>query len=823
MNITSSLTIALRNIRHGGQRTIVAVLCILFGVMSLIAMSALADSMSSTVLNDPRLRFGGDISLTPNTENHVTPEHLAMFETMHQSEQITAYMPLATNYALTLRTPVSGKLHFIQLGLGVDPNLFPLVGEVIMQEPGGARVVELLQEPGDILITRDLANELELTVGDTLIVGDLSSSITIEGVIRGIIAQTPDRNGGKILYGLDTAQTLAGSAAYLSSVVVTAPDPAAVQAKLEANGWSAFPLALYIQSSREVQDLWDLALKGAGILGLLVGGIGIANTMQVLLARRTRDIAIYKTLGYSQRDMLTLFMLEAAILGISGSVSGAAAGLLVSHGLVSLLERTTTFLIEWSVQPTTMIMSVVVGIATTLIFATDAIVRTSSVRPSALLRNEPLQLDTVGWAKIVGLWAALAVPFTAITTFILGTLSKGIGMVLFAIAGLLLLGGVFAALLLLVTWLIPTTRFPLLGISLSSLRRRGLSLVFAMIALFVGTVALTLSAVITQGAQRELNERTFTIDDYDLTILAAAADETEVRAALNGYPDAAVVYDVTVDKITAPGVTDGVIVPVLSGQAVLTDMQIIAGPTWQEKAAGVYVYPSDIPLGTEVTVTMQDGSQVMLPVVGRYRIDFIAPGWNGHFGLLMHPDTLLEIATPDRVAFHLNVPDAQLSGIATELGKTLPHAIVIDHFAFMNRFGEAYRNLFVLGVAMAGLALLAGVLLVANAVSLAVINRRYEIGVLKAVGYTRAHILRLFTVEYSIIGVIAAAAGVFSTAVTLLIIAAINDTAGELLLLDGATAVVMLLLTVALTVVTVLITGWKPAQLAPMVVLADRE
>jgi hypothetical protein len=58
---------------------------------------------------------------------------------------------------------------------------------------------------------------------------------------------------------------------------------------------------------------------------------------------------------------------------------------------------------------------------------------------------------------------------------------------------------------------------------------------------------------------------------------------------------------------------------------------------------------------------------------------------------------------------------------------------VVNLVAHAARFALAYRNLFNLAVSMAGLALLAGVLLMANSVSLAVLDRRYDIGVLKAI------------------------------------------------------------------------------------------
>lgn len=826
MSLAHFIRMALRNIKNGGQRIVVAVLCILFGVMSLVGMSTVAERMSTSILTDPRLRLGGDLELSPTAEPFVTPEHLAEFKDLRESGEITAFMPLAKSRSVTLRTPASGELHFIDQAMGIDPELYPLVGEFTLRQRADVRAPDLLNQTGDVLITRDIAGDLALSVGDTVFVGNLDTGINLETTVRGIIEQTPDGYGGRIYYSLDTARALSGNEPYLDTVVLTAPDPHAVEAHFTENGWWAFPLEAYAESSRDTQELLGLTLKGAGILGLLVAGIGIANTMQVLLARRTRDIAIFKTLGYSQRDMLALFMLEAMLLGVTGSVLGAATGALISRWLVTVLGRTTTFLLDWSMQPATLIMGVLVGIVTTLIFAVVAIVRTSSVRPSALLRNEPVLPGAANRLKTVALWVVLAIPFIGVTTLIMQSPLQGIGVVLFAAVGLLVLGGVFALLIKLVPRLIPTGRFPLLGIALGSLRRRGLSLVFAMIALFVGTVTLTMAAIMTQDAQRELGERTVEVDGYDLTILAPASAEAGVRAAVADYAQADVNYELTARAVKAPGADDGIMDPTLIGHSTLNRMRVTEGPAWEDEAHGVYVYGPlaiDISLGDDVEVELRDGRQVALPVVGRYDVDFDTPGFGSDYGLLMHPETLLGIAPPERITVNADVPDAQLDAITMELGRALPQAIVINRFAYMNRFAPNYRNLFTFGVAMAGLALLAGVLLVANAVSLAMISRRYEIGVLKAVGYTRSHILRVLAVEYSITGAIAAVAGVIAAVLALIITAALNDTAANILTVDWSTASVMPLVVITLTLLTVLLASWRTTQIPPLVVLADRE
>src|SRR5205085_7311958 len=98
-----------------------------------------------------------------------------------------------------------------------------------------------------------------------------------------------------------------------------------------------------LKSQQSLVDFIRNFLSVAGLLALLIGGVGIVNTMQVLLSRRKTEIAMLKTTGYRRIDLYLLFGLEAGLLGLVGGLVGASAATGVSYLVRNLVEQTFQF------------------------------------------------------------------------------------------------------------------------------------------------------------------------------------------------------------------------------------------------------------------------------------------------------------------------------------------------------------------------------------------------------------------------------------------------------------------------------------------------
>jgi energy-coupling factor transporter ATP-binding protein EcfA2 len=106
---------------------------------------------------------------------------------------------------------------------------------------------------------------------------------------------------------------------------------------------------------------------------------------------------------------------------------------------------------------------------------------------------------------------------------------------------------------------------------------------------------------------------------------------------------------------------------------------------------------------------------------------------------------------------------------------------------------------------------------------LAGLDRRYEIGVLKTIGYTRAQVLVTLALEYIWMAAIASGAGLFAVQCFLWLIGHTNSLAAGLLQLDPLTALLIGLVGVGLALLAVLVSTWAPTGASPALVLYDRD
>ena len=99
-----------------------------------------------------------------------------------------------------------------------------------------------------------------------------------------------------------------------------------ISEKIKEMGYQAYTPQEYIQGINSFFTILQLVFGGVGAVALIVAAIGIANTMAMAILERTREIGLMKAVGATNRDVLSIFLGEAAGIGFIGGIVGVALG-----------------------------------------------------------------------------------------------------------------------------------------------------------------------------------------------------------------------------------------------------------------------------------------------------------------------------------------------------------------------------------------------------------------------------------------------------------------------------------------------------------------
>ncbi|MBV9614888.1 MAG: FtsX-like permease family protein, partial [Ktedonobacteraceae bacterium] len=442
-----------RSLLRGGQRTLLAVFCVTVGVMAVVALQLVGFMLKNSLSTNAREANGGDIAIA--AQGHpLTDSDLTFFNTLKSKGTITGYSPIISING-TLNN-ASSAVHSFSLE-AVDSNTFPLISQPTFVQPGNATIAQLLTN-NQVIVTQRFLTTYNKQLGNTFSVyakTTMGSGQTLNVKIAGVIANTGAfaQTGNLLLISahdyLAAAPTTHPN--YTLVDVTTADQPHTDQAVKAITAQFQYvniqTVTDVLKSQQSSIDLITKFLEIAGLIALLISGVGIVNTMQVLLSRRKTEIALLKTVGYRRGNLYLLFGLEAGLLGLIGGIIGAASATGVSYLIRALLQSLGSN-VPFVLNPGMIIGGVLVGFVTALIFGLLPIVQAANIRPLSVLR----QLETrsvSGRVLTVLLLALFSVLFCLLAIVILNNdVLLGIEVTYGTFIFLLVLSGLFGLIVL---------------------------------------------------------------------------------------------------------------------------------------------------------------------------------------------------------------------------------------------------------------------------------------------------------------------------------------------------------------------------------------
>jgi putative ABC transport system permease protein len=663
--------------------------------------------------------------------------------------------------------------------VGIDPAAEPLVHDLTVAS--GAS----LGPPGEAgaLVTATLAREDGLSVGSRLGVQGVDAPVYLR--VSGILAGDGPWGGATgraVITHMPIARSVFGDAGSTRIDLVLAPgiEPAAVV--------DAFRTGLldqpYVLSTPDdlaaamEASAGDFAATTALIaaVALFAGAFLIFNTLSMTVVERVRELGLLRAAGATRGQLTTYILLQASVIGVVGSAIGLLAGGALATGIALWMGSIGPLPIGGPVvRLDDAAAALAVGLGVTLAAAIEPARRAGRVAPVEALRAR-LDPPTARRARLRWLVAVFA------TVGVLGLLiwprAAGEASMLraFGVYAVLLVAALVVPLVLPLLARVAGVPFLLLSRLEERLARASVLRDRAQAALTVGALTVGLAMVVALGGvgQHARAAAGAWIDDVvpgDLvvtSIFPRAVDEG-IDETLSVLPGIASVSPIaTFDLALGGHRLDGA---AMVGADLGADgrLRLLAGERGVALAAldrgGAVIVPAGVAardglgLGSVLRVAADDGTALDLTVVGV--AERTLPGRSGESLVVGWPDAEhLGIAGADAFAVRFLKPSSAVdqAALADEARSLALDTVPLDRI--QGAVGEALDRVFGLFDVLSVVAVVVAALGIVNTLTMNVLERVREIGVLRAAGMTRHQVWRSVVVEAGITGLVGAICGV---------------------------------------------------------------
>ncbi|MGH3712353.1 MAG: ABC transporter permease [Micromonosporaceae bacterium] len=671
------------------------------------------------------------------------------------------------------------------LGVGLDPAELERPESVLRLAEGEAPDAD-----GEVAITRRTATAAEVGIGDTIKVYVPLEHKARDFTVVGTLVYSGDREslGGETMVGFtvpEAQRLFYGKEDVFSGASVIADDGVS-DAVLKGRVAEVIPSAFEAKTGKELADEQASQIKeGLGfinwfflsfaLVALLVGIFLIFNTFNIVVAQRSRELALFRALGANRRQVTVTMLVEAVIVGLVGSALGLLFGVGMGAAVRGVFGALGLELPDGGilVSLSTVLIAVATGVGVTLVAAMIPAIRASGVPPVAAMRDVVKPDKPLRWLVVSGLLLTIAgaVAFGfALRGMGDATLQvMGLG-VLLVFLGVALLSPVFTRPLAgLVGWLLSWGAASKLGRrnALRNPRRTavtaaalmiGVTLVSALSMLGASFKATTLEIlndqrgadviINTQSTQAPTGKEGFSTESLDkvreldgvakavpLFVSVGTVDDKEGFVLATDLGDAKSLFAMTAE--------DGEIRD-LSDNEIVVDSQTAEDNSWK--------------VGDEISIKLAKGGDRTYELIGVYDSEL------GMSGPVLDSSVNRYFAGDLASQAYLKLDSgADADAVVADVEKLMadyPMVSVADRSDMVEQIASQidltlniFNGLLVLAVVIAFLGIL-------NTLLLSVYERTRELGMLRAIGMARKQVKRMIRVESVIMAVFGCLLGI---------------------------------------------------------------
>lgn len=399
--------VATRFLREGRMQSLFIILGVAIGVGVIVFMSALLVGMQGNLFRrvlssqphitlerpkqqaTPVLKAGPGEQMTstiqkPSQRMNMIDQWQKVRDQVQRRPDIVAVSPTATGPALVIRGSANQAVSLIGIVPEQYNKIIPLSEKIV----GGA----FRATNTDMMIGTQLAEDMGVGLGDKLRITTASgASVTLN--IAGIFdLGSRGANQRNVYVLLSTAQNVLGMVGGVSSIDLTVQDPYVAEdiAQSISNSTGLNALSWIVTNSQ-----FFLAMRAQTYSSLLIRlfvglsvAAGIASVLVVSVVQRQKEIGILRAMGGSRGQVMRVFLIQGALVGLLGSVIGSllAMGLLSAWKLVAKNpDGTPMFVIDMDMG--FFIWSAVLAMLAGLLAAATPAIRASRLDPVVAIRG----------------------------------------------------------------------------------------------------------------------------------------------------------------------------------------------------------------------------------------------------------------------------------------------------------------------------------------------------------------------------------------------------------------------------------------------------
>ncbi|HHP7237022.1 ABC transporter permease [Longibacter sp.] len=779
------LKMAWRDSRGSRQRLVLYLSAMVLGVAALVAIQGFGENLETTVDAEAKTLLGADLSLESDRPFPDTIETVI--------DSIGGTTSRRISFASMALFPKNDRTRLATVR--ATEGDYPFYGEVVTRP---REAVNTYRDEGAALVDGTLLKQFDAEVGDSIQIGRRTYAIAGELIKMpresSIVSSISPR-----VYIPQTAldSTLLGRGSRAEYEVYfkfdDGRDVEALVASLEPT------LDAYDVGSDTVDEAagnWREGLGNlyrflslVGFVALLLGSLGVASAVNVYVRRRIESIAVLRCLGASGQQTFQVYLVQAAALGLMGSLIGAAIGVGIQMLVPTLLADFLPVPVEFYVSWRAILLGLGIGMGVTLLFALWPLLEVRGVSPMRALRSS-VEPTTGGWTDPLR-WAVAGAIGAGVLGFAMvqaPTWQVGLGYA----GSLLVVFGLLAA----VAWAIirGVQRFFPSGWAypwrqgLANLYRPQNQTMVLMLSLGLGTFLITTLFLVQQSLIEQIRVTGGEEGRPNLVLWDVQPDQLAGVDSLLRSNDLPVMEQTpivtmglesvkgrTIDDLRADSTFDLTFAHTreyrVTYRSETTPSETLVEGTLADSMRGNPLQSgAPVPVSIEADIANEDlnvgigdtltfdvqGVPVTAVIASVREVDWQRIGTNF---FVVFPPGVLEKA-PQIYAVLSRAPNDDVSAsVQSDLVQTYPNVSAIDLSLVLSTFDQLFQRLSFVIRFMALFSIATGLIVLVSAVVVSRSQRAQESVLLKTLGASRSTVFRITAIEYLFLGAFAALTG----------------------------------------------------------------